>query len=249
MRFAHVFVITYGRSGSTLLSGLLNLVPGTLVRGENHGTLKHLYRAVRAVEHTLAQPRTGDDDKPIEPWFGARYVNPAAFRTALLAAFRDDVLVPPPGIQLLGFKEISHRLRDFPEEAEFLDFVSFLSEAFERPCFIFNVRRHADVARSAWWADESNATRELAELDRRFRLAADRHADISAWVDYDRIVADPASLRSLYDFLGAPFDEAAVRAVLATRHSYQPAPPQRPRLSRRIKIALRDLLRSSATPR
>jgi hypothetical protein len=241
VKFKHLFVITYGRSGSTLLSGLLNLVPGALIRGENHGSLNHLYRAVRAVERTLAQPRTVDDDKPIEAWFGASDVKPRAFREAVVQAFVDSVLVPHPDVSLLGFKEISYRLRDFSEE-EFSDFLLFLREAFERPCFIFNVRRHDAVARSAWWAGEPGARRELAELDRRLRFAAEQHADISAWVDYDRIVADPLSLRSLYDFLAVPMDEAVVRRVLATPHGY-PSEWDQPKAEGRFLKRLKRRLR------
>ena len=32
--FGYLFVVTYGRSGSTLLMGLLNSIPGYLIRGE-----------------------------------------------------------------------------------------------------------------------------------------------------------------------------------------------------------------------
>ena len=39
----YVFVMTYGRSGSTLLMGLLNTIPGYLVRGENDDALRYLY--------------------------------------------------------------------------------------------------------------------------------------------------------------------------------------------------------------
>jgi hypothetical protein len=238
LRFRHAFIITYGRSGSTLLSGLINLIPGALLRGENHGTLAHLYRAVRAAERTLAQPRRPDDRTPTEPWFGASEVNPGRFKEALINSFICDVLAPPPGVELLGFKEIRYRLADFTE-AEFIDFVAFLGEAFERPCVIFNVRRHRDVAKSAWWAEEPGAHAELAELDRRFRLAHERFPEMSAWIDYDRIVADPGSLHALYDFLGVPFDEAAVRQVLATPHSYhdEPAPP--PSAWRSFKAVMR----------
>lgn len=242
MKFKYLFVITYGRSGSTLLAGLLNLVPGALIRGENHGALNHLYRAVRSAERTQTQPGVRPEDTPADPWFGARSVAPAAFRKELVEAFVRHVLVPPPEASLLGFKEIRFRLGDFTED-EFLDFLAFLREAFERPCFVFNVRRHADVARSAWWAEERGARAELAELDRRFRLAAARHADISAWVDYDRLLAEPASIGGLYDFIGAEVDEAAVRTVFATPHSYvAEAPPPLPPW-RRVKDGVRRSLR------
>lgn len=38
-RFGSILVITYGRSGSTLLQGILNSIDGILIRGENHNFL------------------------------------------------------------------------------------------------------------------------------------------------------------------------------------------------------------------
>jgi hypothetical protein len=96
----------------------------------------------------------------------------------------------------------------------------FLREAFEDVCFVFNVRNGAKVARSAWWIGDPLAPFEIAYLDRRFRAAAEKHADISWWADYDRIVAAPSALKGLHDFLGAPFDLERVKAVLATPHGY-----------------------------
>lgn len=40
----YLFVVTYGRSGSTLVQGLLNSIPGYLIRGENRGVLYRLYQ-------------------------------------------------------------------------------------------------------------------------------------------------------------------------------------------------------------
>ena len=45
-----VFVVTYGRSGSTLLQNVLNTIPGYCIRGENANTLAHLAKACHAVE-------------------------------------------------------------------------------------------------------------------------------------------------------------------------------------------------------
>src|SRR5688572_1085508 len=36
-QLGHLFIVTYGRSGSTLLQGVLNSIPGYLIRGENDG--------------------------------------------------------------------------------------------------------------------------------------------------------------------------------------------------------------------
>jgi hypothetical protein len=47
----YVFIVTYGRSGSTLLQGVLNSIPGYLVRGENRQALRHL-RALMQITRT-----------------------------------------------------------------------------------------------------------------------------------------------------------------------------------------------------
>ena len=53
----YVFVMTYGRSGSTLLMGLLNTIPGYLVRGENDDALRYLYDFHRTcVERSQSWP-------------------------------------------------------------------------------------------------------------------------------------------------------------------------------------------------
>ena len=69
--FGYLFVVTYGRSGSTLLMGLLNSVPGYLVRGENWDALHHLFRFHR----TLAEGSQRWDPARLRqrthPFFGA----------------------------------------------------------------------------------------------------------------------------------------------------------------------------------
>ena len=66
----HVFVMTYGRSGSTLLMGILNSIPGWLLRGENRNAMRHLYDFHRS---GLAERARVDPDRasqPTHPWFG-----------------------------------------------------------------------------------------------------------------------------------------------------------------------------------
>jgi hypothetical protein len=55
----YVFVMTYGRSGSTLLMGLLNTIPGYLVRGENDdGMLTSVADDVRMTSASVVSART-----------------------------------------------------------------------------------------------------------------------------------------------------------------------------------------------
>ena len=48
---------------------------------------------------------------------------------------------------------------------------------------------------------------------------ADSLGEAAYRVHYDDYVADPAVLRGLFEWLGEPWDEDAVRAVMARKHS------------------------------
>ena len=49
LNFDVILIITYGRSGSTLLQGILNSISGVLVRGENANMCYHVFYAYQAI--------------------------------------------------------------------------------------------------------------------------------------------------------------------------------------------------------
>ncbi len=180
-RFRHVMVIMHGRSGSTLLMGAAHTIPGACARGENGGALNHLYAAVRAVERTAGK-RRNEGEIQTSPWYGSPLVDPDAFRAGAVSTFVRHVLCARRGHRSpLASRKCATNATTSRTRA-FGDFLRFLRETFIDVCFVFNVRRHADVAKSAWWVEDRLAHRELAAIERRFRAAADRHADISYWV-------------------------------------------------------------------
>lgn len=64
---AHVFIVTYGRSGSTLTQSLLNTLPGYQIRGENGNLAWFLARAVDVVRrHEMFADRRRDAALPPE---------------------------------------------------------------------------------------------------------------------------------------------------------------------------------------
>ena len=68
--YRYVFVVSYGRSGSTLLQSAINSTPGTQLRGENCNILYSLYRAVASAELTiLGRARHPEPRRPDHPWF------------------------------------------------------------------------------------------------------------------------------------------------------------------------------------
>ena len=216
---SYVFICTYGRSGSTLLQGVLNSIPGYLIRGENRQVLRHLWELHQTV---MRQKRTfsgwmnrGEALPVSHPFYGIDgYPNTAhrEFRRLALSL----LLRPEPDTRVTGFKEIRWA------DDDVLGYLQFLRNVFPDARFVINTRDLDAVARSAWWAEDpdSRAVLEKAEA----RLAdIERELGTSAYhVRYDEYVADPGVLRGLFDWLGEDFDLDAVRAVLEVEHSYQP---------------------------
>lgn len=216
--YEYLFVLTYGRSGSTLLAGLLNSIPGYRVRGENYSALYRIYQADAAIAKARESFSGADHLSPLSPWYGTPRVRENRFRAGLLNNFVSNVLRPEPGDRVLGFKEIRYTPAHIPDLAEY---VAWLRRSFPDPRIVINHRDPAAVARSGWWPDKRNAEQTIRAADERLWNipADDRHHHFS----YDDIDDGLANVRALFDFLGEPMDEVTVREVLGTKHSAYPA--------------------------
>ena len=71
MKYQSALIISYGRSGSTLLSGLLNSIDGCVINGENNNFIYHLFRSYQSLIVTKARP----DLDPTHPWYGSSLVD------------------------------------------------------------------------------------------------------------------------------------------------------------------------------
>lgn len=214
-RYNYVFIFTYGRSGSTLLMGLLNSLPHYCIRGENNNLLYRLYWSSEALNSALASPSAKNAAKPTNPWFGLDSTNPARFNERLIEAFVDDVLAPGRDHTTVGFKEIRFSQNEVPD---FEGYIAFVRRSFPGCKIIFNHRNLTDVAASKWWSTMPAAPEKLQFIEDRFN-SVPSGPDVLHF-DYDRIDDGLDHVRELFTFLGERFDEAAVRQVLSVRHSY-----------------------------
>ena len=209
----YLFVMTYGRSGSTLLMGLLNSIPGYLVRGENWDALHHLFRFHRTLEEGSRRWDPARLRQRTHPFYGAGDFPVRKSLEGIRALALDTVLRPKPDTRVTGFKEI----RWYHEDLE--DYVAWLREVFPGARFVVNTRDHAQVLRSGWWAKRPEHGAALPGIEARILALAAELGEAAYHVHYNDYVADAAVLRGLFEWLGEPYDEASVRAVLETRHS------------------------------
>lgn len=229
MKFDFIFILTYGRSGSTLLQGILNSIEGVQIRGENNGALYGVLRSFKALQtakHTFGK----DSSDPANPWYGATDIKVDAFGRQMAKAFVDNVLCPSEGVRVSGFKEI----RYYPpglDDAAFADCLFFMRHYLRRAALVINTRNMDDVLRSNRIAGHNVSETAIQASDARLRQLASSGAEDVFHVHYDDYVSAPEKLEGLFSFLGAPFDVERIRSVLDVVHSTvspKPAPPAEP---------------------
>ena len=209
----YLFVVTYGRSGSTLLMGLLNSIPGYLVRGENWDALHHLFRFHRTLAEGSRRWEPARLRQRTHPFFGAGDFPVRKSLEGIRELVLDTVLRPKDDTRVTGFKEI----RWYHDDVE--EYVAWLREVFPGARFVVNTRDQEEVRRSGWWAKRPENAETLPGIETRILALAEDLGDAAYRVHYNAYVADPAVLRGLFEWLGEAYDEATVRAVLETRHS------------------------------
>lgn len=209
----HVFVMTYGRSGSTLLMGILNSIPGWLLRGENRHAMRHLYEFHRSGLRERARVDPGRASQPTHPWFGIESFPEQASLDHIRALAEATLLRPESDTRVTGYKEIRWYDEDLP------DYLAFLQQVFPGCRFVLNTRHLPDVAASNFWTHKQDPLATLQRIEALMLSAAEGLGDAVHHVHYDDYVADPGALRDLFGWLGEDFDLDRVRATMATPHS------------------------------
>lgn len=210
----YVFVITYGRSGSTLIQTLLQSINGYFMRGENANALWPLFQSIKRIE----QAKIDHGYREIEakgPWFGINAVDPDRYAQRLVNIFVEEIIQPPEDARVIGFKEI----RFHEAEGEFDEYLEFIANHFSPARFVFNLRNWQDVAKSGWWKNcDPDMVKALVEKsDAQFLSFAEKHPDSCFVAQYEEYVGEPNYWRKLFDFLGETFDPARVKELSARK--------------------------------
>ena len=209
----YVFVMTYGRSGSTLLMGILNSIPGWLLRGENRHAMRHLYEFHRSGLAERKRVDAGRASQPTHPWFGIEGFPEVASLQHIRALAEATLLRPEHDTRVTGYKEIRWYDEDLP------DYLDFLQQVFPGARFVLNTRNLEDVAASNFWTHKDDPLGRVQRIEKRMLSAAEGLGAAVYRVHYDDYVADPEVLRGLFEWLVEVYDEDKVHDVLATPHS------------------------------
>jgi hypothetical protein len=219
LKFASILIVTYGRSGSTLLQGLINSIDGVLVRGENEDFIFGLYEAYKRLSKAKSRGIQVSPFDPTHPWYGAHLLDTEIFIKYCNAMLRDLILSDlkeDNNIKVYGFKEVRyHLIKDID------DYLDFLYKVFPNACFIFNTRNMTDVVNSSWWKNqnEESVRKILSNLEEKLRSYARKNPHSCFSITYEDMIKKSENLRSLFKFIGAKYVEEEIDNVLNKKHS------------------------------
>ena len=217
MKFHYIFIITYGRSGSTLLTHVLNSSDQCKITGENFNLVFHAYRMIRASKLFEGTRSFGVGT----PFVFAEKMVSNEFEEMIVDNIRSKVLFENDENCIYGFKEVRFG-PDIMDDSEFVDYLDFLRKKFEKSCFIFNVRSHDKVAKSYWWKHYSGVNGFLSKVEDRMLSYYSANREVSYWWKYEYFESKDVELPKLFDFVGIELHWEAVNRALSIRYA-QPA--------------------------
>ena len=221
MRFSYLFVVTFGRSGSTLLQGILNSFPRTLIRGENNNFLYGLYQSWRALEDRRYRHLKGEVR---HPWFGYSAFSRRLFEEDIRRILDRFLLGTddPNHYDCLGFKEV--RYLDMKDRAEFLE---FMLRVFPNSGIVLHHRAPEQASQSHWWK-KADAQKTIKRMQDFIDFAAEfsrLHPQRTLITAHENIIGEERSdIARLCEFCGCRYNPKMIERILAVEHSVGNAP-------------------------
>ncbi|WP_271912216.1 sulfotransferase [Vreelandella alkaliphila] len=223
MNVKHIFIVTYGRTGSTLLQGLLNSIEGVVVRGENYNLCYGLYKSFISLRKMKTEPKE-DGLSPTQPFYGKHLIDESLFIERSRQLIQEQLAIPnDSSVKAWGFKEIRYTQAGLEDKwgYQLKSYLDFMSRIFPDSAFIFLTRDHEHVVKSAFWKERK--TQEAIKDIQSFENVARQWSQgkkSAFWIDYKDIVSNNERLIDLYEFLGANYSKEKINDILGVEHSY-----------------------------
>lgn len=217
----HLFVITYGRSGSTLLMGILNSMKGVKIYGENRNILFNIFKVIQSFE----KANNHYSRSITHPYYREAKLNVHKAKNTLLELAKANVFSNNKSLEWIGFKEIRHSTPSILPELQ--DYIRFLQNEFNNPKFIVLTRNPYDVVISRiknFKKVNESIESHLNRIDRFEKkmenVASKTNNDDFFFIDYKSLVPESKELQDLCLFLDTTFEKEKLERVLSERHSY-----------------------------
>lgn len=213
-------MVTYGRTGSTLLQGLLNTCPRTLIFGENWAFFYHLFKLREAVRTWRAHTPDPSADGPTLAFYGATRFDFAGIDHRVRdieSSFFANYGLDYNDYDVIGFKDTQYALSDIDA------YLDYLAKTFANPFFLFLRRDIEDVARSGFFKSmpTQDAIAALSVVDAEHRRVAETLGEDRAYaLDYQDVVTLSPRFFDLLGRLGLQADRKRLNETLLTKHSY-----------------------------
>lgn len=216
--YRYLFVVTYGRSGSTLLNGVLNSIDGYKILGENFNSFIDLYefhnKMIRARGSNDACERNHGIFKDRNPWWND-YSN-YNLKDGMCSCI--EYIYDPVGeYRVIGFKEI--RWGSMADRLD--DYLRFLTRIFN-PRFIFLTRNLDETCKSGWHKDNPDCKKKLQLFENRINKYI-RIYDDGRWFHLhfkELYKVEPNDFKPLFRFLDETYHYDTVKEVLDKVHGY-----------------------------
>jgi hypothetical protein len=219
MKYESILIITIGRSGSTLLQGILNSIEGCVIRGENNNFCYHLFESYNALKD--AKTHYAKEDTPTHSWFGYSSLDDDLFLEHIKDLIKKLLLaekINDPRISCYGYKEIRYTQYHVKN---FFEYLEFLKKVFPKVAFIFNTRNHDDIVMSGWWSkmDSDQVRKAVIDLETKFQIYCKNNNNAYS-ISYEDLISKSDKLRTMYKFLGAKYNTLKIDRILKTKHGY-----------------------------
>lgn len=218
----YVFIVTYGRSGSTLLQGILNASEQIHCSGENGDFLFGLFQSIRILEKTKKMVGPNKGRSPKDPFFGIDYIDEGEIFDSFRELVSKQILNSCPSEKspnFVGYKEIRYPFKENLEE-----YLEFINELFEEPKILFLFRDLDNVLNSGMFMELSDDARNTNRKQfRNFETVAlkfSERRENCAIIRYENFKANPEKIHAQIEKIGLPVAIEELYETIKTPHSY-----------------------------
>jgi hypothetical protein len=213
-------ILTYPRSGGTLLQRIIDADPNVTMRGDNISAVKSIveaYRSLKQAKEVLPPIFDSDPTWSGSPFYGSHLYRMEYLRISLARSIVDGILVPEAGSSHVGFRDnwFDPTVAK-PHVVE--DLLTNLEELLPGVTFLINVRDPEETSRSAIWNNDPGSKAKIQQWrEWLLHLHNDKIVQRSHLLDYDKYKDDPAYLTSVLASAGIHVKPLVVASLMTER--------------------------------